>query len=71
MNIEIPETRYLTDTEKFIVGLRKLLAECKIQSYTYNGLGVISMNFADGSYIGVKRAFMETGYFPSLNNKLK
>lgn len=28
MNLEIPETRYLSNNEKFIAGLRELVIKC-------------------------------------------
>lgn len=66
MNIEIPETRYLSDNEKFIMGLKELLIKCRVQSYECNGFGILFLTFGDGSGIGLKRAFKETGFFSGL-----
>lgn len=61
INIPQTTTRELSDSERFIVGLRKLAEVCNLQSTVYTPLGINTIKFQDGSSIGCLRLFIDAG----------
>ena len=62
VSISIPETRKLSDCEKFIEGLKQLAYKCNMSKIEYNRMGVvIKYYFDDGTYVGCGRAHKEAG----------
>lgn len=57
-NIIIPESRSLSDLEKFIAGLKQLAIICNVSS-----ISGIEVHFQDGSCGGHKALWMATGLF--------
>lgn len=49
------------DCKKFVVGLNELAQQCNVSSVTYNQLGIIKIEFADGSSIGGLRLWKDAG----------
>lgn len=58
ISIDIPETRSLSDLEKFIVGLKQLAIICNVSS-----ISGVEVHFQDGSCGGHKALWMATGLF--------
>lgn len=58
MSTEIPETRPLSDLEKFVVSLRQLAISCRVR-----GVSSLQVTFEDGSCGGHKALWIATGLF--------
>jgi hypothetical protein len=64
MDMQIPRemTVQLSEAQRFCIGLEKLAEETGLSSYGYNKLfGIFSLEFNDGSSVGMARAWIEAG----------
>lgn len=61
--MEIPKTQTinLSEAQRFCLGLQMLAKECNMASIDYSKLGVQMFHFADGSYVGGLRAYIDSG----------
>lgn len=55
MEINIPQTRPLSDCEKLLETFPQICNMFHITKVNTTGLGLVGFGFADGSYIGIKR----------------
>jgi len=65
--MEIPSevTKKLCQAERFCLGLKQVMLECGMKNFEYNKLcGIYKVMFNDGSSVGMKRAWIETGLIP-------
>lgn len=73
MVMEIPRemTIQLSEARRFCIGLKKLAEETGLSSYSYNrSFGILSLEFKDGSSVGMSRAWIEAGILDeSFNNE--